>query len=76
MVVNLFFFYYFSFVAAAWFFSSYPFTSTMVHYKLLMVTFEGVGKLESMLSVFNGNEIVSVCSFLDHSRTQGSNELR
>ena len=48
--------------------------STTADDKLLMVVFEGVEELESALIVWTGYEIVSVCSFLAHSRTWESDE--
>ena len=42
--------------------------------KFLMVSFEGEETLESALSVWPGNIIFYVCSFLAYSRTWGSNE--
>ena len=42
--------------------------------KIFMIEFEGVETLEPAISVWTGDEIVSVCSFLAHSITLGSDE--
>ena len=75
IVVNLFLFLTFSFVAVSWLFSRYSFIKTTSDTKLLMVSFEVAKTLESDLSVWTEDEFFSVCSFLVHSRTWGCNEL-
>ena len=74
MVMNFFFFFSFYFVAVAWFFSMYYLMIKMADYKSLMLPFEGVEILKSTIRVCTGYDIVSVCSFLAHSRTWVSNE--
>ena len=74
IVMNLFFFSSFSFVAVAWLFSRYYLIIKTTDYKSLMLEFDGVETLESTIRVCTGYEIVSVCSCLAHFRTWVSNE--
>ena len=74
MVVYLFSFSYFYFVAVAWLFSRYSFMSTTADAELIMVFFDRVETLDSAIIFWAGDEIVYVCSFLAHSRTWGSDE--
>ena len=71
---EIFFFSNFSFVAVPWLFLRYSFMSTMADAKSLMVEFEGAETLDFALSFWTGYEMFSLCSFLAHYITSGSNE--